>query len=160
MTEISQPQRTFLSRRNLLLGGAGLVVLAAGAGGAARYALRPAVTGHLITPVEAHDLAVSGGATLVDIRRPDEWRRTGVGQGAHPLDLRRDDFTDALSTLVNGDLAAPIILICAGGVRSRILSEKLEQAGFSHIIDVPEGMQGSRAGPGWLRRDLPVVTYQ
>jgi len=34
----------------------------------------------------------------------------------------------------------------------------LEKAGFTRIVDIPEGMLGSSAGPGWLARDLPVVT--
>jgi hypothetical protein len=37
------------------------------------------------------------------------------------------------------------------------MSNLLENAGFTNIIDVPEGMMGSRAGPGWLKRGLPVV---
>jgi hypothetical protein len=37
------------------------------------------------------------------------------------------------------------------------MSARLAEAGFTGIVDVPEGMLGSSAGPGWLARDLPVV---
>ena len=114
----------------------------------------------LISVTEAHRGAVARDFVLVDIRRPDEWARTGVGEGANPIDMRRRDFTDALLAATNGDRAAPVALICARGVRSRKLSARLRQAGFTNIIDVPEGMLGSGAGPGWLRTGLPVVAYQ
>ena len=94
---------------------------------------------------------------LVDIRRPDEWALTGVGQGAHPLDMRRDDFTAALSNLLQDNPDRPVALICARGVRSRFMVRKMQQAGFHTVLDVPEGMLGSGAGPGWIKRGLPVT---
>ncbi|MCX8952452.1 rhodanese-like domain-containing protein, partial [Ruegeria sp. NA] len=39
------------------------------------------------------------------------------------------------------------------------LSNRLIEAGFTNIIDVPEGMLGSAAGPGWVRTGLPVRKY-
>ena len=68
----------------------------------------------------------------------------------------RDDFTDELLKITGGDTDAPVALICARGVRSRKMTTRLTQAGFTRIIDVPEGMLGSGAGPGWLRAKLPV----
>lgn len=106
---------------------------------------------------DAYDLAEEGVITLVDIRRPDEWSSTGVGEGAHPLDMRRKDFVAQLAALVEGDKAMPIAVMCARGVRSKWLSRQLENAGFTNVLDVPEGMLGSRSGPGWLRTGLPVV---
>lgn len=104
---------------------------------------------------QAHQAAVKGDLILVDIRRPDEWARTGIGEGAVPLDMRRSDFIPALSELSQGQ-AKQVALICAGGVRSARLARKLAAAGFAHIIDIPEGMEGSRAGPGWVAKGLPL----
>jgi len=118
--------------------------------------LTPANTGRDLSVGDAHIQAIGGEITLIDIRRPDEWRRTGIGDGAQPLDMRRKDFVQALGELVNGDLTAPIALICARGVRSARTSQRLAAAGFTALIDVPEGMLGSRAGPGWLASDLPT----
>lgn len=106
---------------------------------------------------EAYDFAVEGKIVLVDIRRPDEWALTGVGEGAHSLDMRRKDFLAELEKLVNGDKTTPVAVMCARGVRSKWLSAQLKKSGFKHIVDVPEGMLGSRAGPGWLRTGLPVT---
>ncbi|MEX0285372.1 MAG: rhodanese-like domain-containing protein, partial [Paracoccaceae bacterium] len=99
---------------------------------------------------------LAGEILLVDIRTPREWHATGIGEGAHPLDMRRDDFETALAQLTGGNRDAPVALICARGVRSARLSNRLTEAGFTQIIDVPEGMLGSAAGPGWVRAGLPV----
>ncbi|WP_415921793.1 rhodanese-like domain-containing protein [Tateyamaria sp. SN6-1] len=116
------------------------------------------VEGTLSTP-DAHAAAVAGDIVLVDIRRPDEWQRTGVGEGAVPIDMRRDDFIPALLEHTGGRSDVPVALICARGVRSRKMTRRLQSAGFTMIIDVPEGMLGSGAGPGWLERGLPVVDW-
>jgi len=150
-----------LSRRKVLIAGAALA-----AGGAAFVALDgrnlfyAALTedfaGDTLTAPQAHDKAQSGTITLIDIRRPDEWAATGSAAGAIRLDMRRADFTDALTAAVGGARDAPIALICARGVRSARLGNALRTAGFTRIIDVPEGMLGSSAGPGWIGRGLPV----
>jgi rhodanese-related sulfurtransferase len=114
------------------------------------------VDGTTLTAPEAHEAAVAGQITLVDIRRPDEWSKTGSGEGAHRLDLRRDDFVDALLQITGGETAVPVALICARGVRSARTANRLIEAGFTNIIDIAEGMLGSAAGPGWIARDLPL----
>ncbi len=105
---------------------------------------------------EAHAKAMAGEIVLVDIRRPEEWARSGIGQGAVPLDMRRPDFTEALLALTGGRKDKPVALICATGVRSRRLSRALAGVGFENVLNVPEGMYGSGAGPGWLRAKLPL----
>ena len=107
-------------------------------------------------PPTAHRLAADGKIKLVDIRRPDEWAKTGSGEHAVRLDLRRDDFVAQLDLLVGGDRSAPLALICARGVRSARENNKLIAAGFTNIIDVPEGMLGNSKGPGWIKRGLPL----
>lgn len=119
----------------------------------------PDYDGQALSVAQAHERAVAGDVVLIDIRTPREWRQTGVAGGAHAIDMRRDDFLLALSEATGGDGTARIALICARGVRSARLSRQLSAAGFSNIIDVPEGMLGSRAGPGWLAENLPVVAY-
>lgn len=113
----------------------------------------------LVTVGAAHEGARKGAFVLVDIRRPDEWKRTGVGEGAYPIDMRREDFTTELLGITGGDKSAPVALICARGVRSRRLAARLTEAGFTNIIDVPEGMMGSGAGPGWIKSGLPTVAF-
>lgn len=146
---------TRLMRRGfLVLGG---VAVVAGGGAAARWFNIWAETGeNALSPPDAHRAAVAGDILLIDIRRPDEWALTGIGEGALPLDMRRRDFIEALLVEVENNTARPVALICARGVRSRHQSARLVKAGFTRIIDVPEGMLGSGAGPGWIKRGLPV----
>jgi len=143
-----------LSRRGFLFAGAAGFAAVAGA----RWFNIGATTGDgALSVADAHAGALEGRIILVDIRRPDEWARTGVGEGAIPLDMRDTDFAEKLLNVVGGDYAAPVALICARGVRSRGLSKSLRAAGFTAIIDVPEGMLGSGAGPGWIKAGLPVI---
>ncbi|MGJ8627593.1 MAG: rhodanese-like domain-containing protein [Sulfitobacter sp.] len=137
------------------MGGVGLAALFFSAG--RWYTLRADVGDGTISAPDAAAAVASGELILVDIRRPDEWAKTGVPQGAVTLDMRRDDFPQALLAAMDGQKDRPVALICARGVRSARISARLIEAGFTHVIDVSEGMLGSRAGPGWLKRGLPLV---
>lgn len=143
-----------ISRRGVLVGG-GVVALAL-AGGAWWRRQAPDYDGVALSVAQAHAAARSGDVTLIDIRTPREWRATGIGEGAVPIDMRRDDFVDALQRVAGQDPGARLALICARGVRSARMSLRLSTAGFTNIADVPEGMLGSGAGPGWIRSGLPV----
>jgi rhodanese-related sulfurtransferase len=141
-----------ITRRAIL----GLGVLAL-AGGVAGYRYRwPSFAGQNIDAPTAHACAMRGEIMLVDIRRPDEWQATGVGEGAFPIDMRRDDFALAVVAQMPQGATLPIALICARGVRSAHLATLLAAAGQYRIINVPEGMLGSSAGPGWIARNLPL----
>ncbi|WP_341368524.1 rhodanese-like domain-containing protein [Yoonia sp. BS5-3] len=142
------PRRSFLA-----LGGTATV----GVGGYAvfRFSFARAETAAILTPPEALIAATAGDILLVDIRRPDEWQQTGIAAPAHPIDMRDDDFLDQLRTLRTAT-TQPIAVICARGVRSARLTRRLEEAQLGPIIDIPEGMLGSVAGPGWLERGLPT----
>jgi len=118
--------------------------------------MHPSFEGDALTPQQAYELALAGEITLIDIRRPDEWQKTGSAGGGHQIDMRADDFVAQLMAITGGNKDVPVALICAAGVRSARMSNRLTKAGFSRIIDVPEGMLGSNAGPGWIKRGLPV----
>lgn len=154
MTENSASR---LSRRALL--GAGLGVATAAALGLAVWP-RPQFDGAALSVRDAFDAAKAGDIILVDIRRPDEWTRTGIGQGAHPIDMRDSGFIAELDALTGARKDVPIALICARGVRSARLSTALTEAGYTRVINVPEGMLGSDVGPGWIETGLPVTAYE
>ena len=151
------PDAPRLLKRRLFLGAGVAGTLACGLAVGHWFNVLGRNTDASMTPQDAHAAALRGDILLIDIRRPDEWAVTGVGEGASPLDMRRPDFIEALSGLAGNDKARPVALICARGVRSRHLAADLAQAGFVNIVDVPEGMLGSGAGPGWIGRSLPVI---
>jgi rhodanese-related sulfurtransferase len=115
-----------------------------------------------LTPDEARTLAAQGELTIIDIRLPLEWERTGVPEGALAISLQdqtqqpREGFVaDVLAALAN-DSSKPIALICARGHRSAFARQWLLQSGFTNACDISEGMIGGEHGPGWLARDLPT----
>ncbi|WP_102110063.1 rhodanese-like domain-containing protein [Oceaniglobus roseus] len=120
-------------------------------------AIREEFRGATLSAPEAFAMASEGRVVLVDIRRPEEWAATGSPGNAYRLDMRRDDFAESLAALIDrqGDML-PVALICARGVRSARLANRLVRQGFINVMDVPEGMLGSLAGPGWLARGLPL----
>lgn len=144
-----------IARRGFVVGGVA-VMLIGGVGAARWFNIAAQVTGADLSVTDAYEAAQMGDVTLVDIRRPDEWVATGIAKGAVPIDMRRDDFVDMLLRETQGDTSSPIALICARGVRSARMARLLEEAGFTNIVNVPEGMLGSGAGPGWLKLGLPI----
>ena len=114
----------------------------------------------MLTASEAHRRAREGEIVLIDIRSPQEWMQTGIGEGALAITMHRNDFLDRLMAAVDGDRNRQIALICATGNRSRWLQSQLNAYGFGAVEDVSEGMLGGPAGPGWLNRGLPLARLQ
>ncbi|MEZ5878286.1 MAG: rhodanese-like domain-containing protein [Tepidamorphaceae bacterium] len=106
--------------------------------------------------IQAHTRAEAGKLVLIDVRTEEEWRETGIGTSAVPISMLDRAFLQKLDAAVGGDKTKPIAMICASGVRSAMVARALANYGFSRVYDVSEGMDGSRAGPGWLARKLPV----
>lgn len=109
---------------------------------------------------EALQAARDKGMVIVDIRTPEEWRQTGVAEGAKRVNLYVEGgpnaFLKGVLDAVGGDKTKPVALICRTGNRSTRAAEFLRQQGFTEVYNVKEGMAGSGSGPGWLRRGLPV----
>jgi rhodanese-related sulfurtransferase len=106
--------------------------------------------------------ATKGGVMIVDVRSPREWRQTGVATGARMVTIHNPKgikaFVAAMTSAVGGDKSRPVALIFAAGVRSARAVRILTAAGFTKLKNISEGMLGRPdAGPGWLKRGLPVT---
>lgn len=158
MTHQDQPTGQKHPTRRWVLGGSAAAVLAGGGVFASKWfnVFADLSDEGLLSVTLAHQQAEDGQIYLIDIRRPDEWERTGVAATAIPLDMRRDDFEDVLRNVFAQSGERPVALICARGVRSDRMNARLKDAGFAHILDVPEGMLGSGAGPGYIETGLPL----
>lgn len=110
----------------------------------------------VMTAEKARSAALSGEITLVDIRTPQEWSETGVPDVAHVLNMHSDGFANRLLALYEAHPDRPMAVICATGARSTYVTTALEQRGLTRLLNVGEGMLGSKYGPGWLSRSLPV----
>jgi rhodanese-related sulfurtransferase len=114
----------------------------------------------------ASALIGAGELVLVDVRGASEWAKSGVPRGAEEISLfpspgiTNENFIDQVLAAVGGDKSTPIAAICATGMRSSLALKILKQNGFTAVYSVAEGMLGSKFGPGWLRRGLPVEPCQ
>lgn len=85
------------------------------------------------------------GATVIDVRRPDEWRSTGVVPNSRLLTafnaagaLEPDFFETLLGETEPNDM---IVLICRSGARSGAVGRFLaEQQGYSTVYNVDGGI--------------------
>lgn len=109
-----------------------------------------------LTAQEANRRVQMGKMILVDIRRPEEWRQTGIAKGAARIDMRDPAFVDKLLQLTGGNPNAPVGIICRTGNRTTAVQQALLKMGFTQIYNVREGMAGSQAGLGWIRQGLPL----
>ncbi len=100
-----------------------------------------------VTPAEALERQESG-AVLIDVREPDE-----VAGGSPPgaerlvrgfLELRVEETVPDKST--------PVLVICAGGVRSLFAAEGLRRLGYEDVASVTGGFNR------WKNDGLPVET--
>ncbi len=114
-----------------------------------------------VTAAEAHRLLSAGRIRLIDIRRPSEWRATGVAAGAVAITMHQgvSQFLNTLNQRGLTGATQPIALICAHGVRSRWLRGQLLRRGITNVIDVTDGTLGSRGGRGWKASGLPMRAW-
>ncbi|MEM7633808.1 MAG: rhodanese-like domain-containing protein [Pseudomonadota bacterium] len=117
-----------------------------------------AASGIMSAP-DAMAAATRGEVVLVDIRTRGEWKQSGLAQPALAISMHEAGFVRNLAKALGGDRSRPLALICAVGGRSAHMQRILATAGFTNVIDVSEGMFGSSAGPGWLKRGLPVKDW-
>lgn len=99
---------------------------------------------------EAAEAVKTGSHKLIDVRTMGEWTATGRAGGSRGVTLQDPAFVQKVSDLVDGDQAAPIMLICRTGARSHSAARKLISAGFTDVTNVKGGMLA------WLGQQLPV----
>lgn len=114
---------------------------------------------------DALEGARSGALTLVDVRSPQEWQKTGLPEGAEAVTIHGPEgltgFVAAVRARLGERRDQPIALICASGVRSTAASRALSAAGYTRVLNVREGLFGNQTdGPGWLRSGLPTEPCQ
>ena len=116
--------------------------------------------GPTLSAPDAYAQARTGKLTLIDVRTPDEWRKTGVAQGALRIDMANAQgeagFIRQVEAALGGNRNLPVGLIGLAGNRSANAQKVLRESGFTHVYNIKEGMLGGGAGPGWIARKLPV----
>ena len=98
---------------------------------------------------------IEKGVPVIDVRREDEWLATGLIPGAHPITFfdARGNY-DARAWLAELDEIVdrhePFVLICAQGVRSKVIAQLLDKRlGYTGVHNHSKGM-GAWVGGGGL----------
>jgi molybdopterin/thiamine biosynthesis adenylyltransferase/rhodanese-related sulfurtransferase len=103
-----------------------------------------------VTPQEVDALA-PGTATIIDVREASEWDQGYVPGAKHVSKSYIEQQIEAAAP----DRDAPVILYCAGGVRSLFAAQTLADMGYSDVASMSGGFQ-SWKGAG-LEFETPVV---
>ncbi len=114
----------------------------------------------VISAPEAHQMAQAGKVILIDIRTPEEWRETGIPAGAKLAKASNPmgpaGFMQEVLDIVGKARTQPVAIICRTGKRTTRVRSFLLSKGFAEVYNVKEGVAGSEAGEGWIKRGLPV----
>ena len=96
------------------------------------------------------------GVPVYDVRRPEEWRQTGVVEGSRKLTFvdaggkLHPEFLPRFTAEVGKN--EPVILICRTGNRTDKLARMLmEEHGYTQVYNVRDGITG------WIAEKQPVV---
>jgi len=96
------------------------------------------------------------GVPIYDIRRPEEWRSTGVVEGSRKLTFvdaggrPNPEFLPRFTAEVGKD--DPVVLICRTGSRTdKLARELMEKQGYTQVYNVRHGITG------WIAGNNPVV---
>ena len=98
------------------------------------------------------------GVLLVDIRREEEWKQTGIVEGSKTITFFdrtgnvSNDFFPKFTAIAKLD--QPIMLICRTGNRTKAAGEALvKQLGYKNVMNVTTGITG------WIAEKRPVTKY-
>lgn len=90
---------------------------------------------------------IAQGVPVYDVRRPDEWRATGLVAGSHTLTYvdkggrPNPEFLPRFTAEVGKN--DPVILICRTGNRTdKLARELMEKHGYTKIYNVRDGITG------------------
>ena len=103
-----------------------------------------------VSPGEA-EVLVEQGARLVDVRENTEWEEGHVAGATH---ISKSYLEQQIEAAVP-DRDAPVVLYCAGGVRSLFAAQTLMAMGYSQPISMKGGFQAWKSeGREWTK---PVI---
>jgi len=104
--------------------------------------------------------AMAEGVVVIDIRREDEWRETGVIEGAQTITAFTEtgqlhpEFQQRFFNLIQSP-DTPIMLYCRTGNRTSSLGNALiDQLGFSKVSHLTDGIVG------WTKDGEPTQPWQ
>jgi molybdopterin/thiamine biosynthesis adenylyltransferase/rhodanese-related sulfurtransferase len=90
-----------------------------------------------VTPREADGLRADPRAALVDVREASEWEQGHI-PGAHHV---AKSYLEQQIEAYVPDRSTPVVLYCAGGVRSLFAGQTLRAMGYTDVVSMSGGFQ-------------------
>lgn len=96
------------------------------------------------------------GVPVYDVRRPDEWRQTGVIEGSRTLTWvdgsGRENPQFLAEFMAEVGKNDPVVILCRTGNRtSQLARELVEKHGYTKVYNLEDGITG------WLADGRPVL---
>ena len=88
-----------------------------------------------VDTAEAEQLREQPGAVVLDVREPDEYEQGAIPGSVH---IPRGQLESNIEGRV-ADHDTPLVVFCAGGVRSAFAAKTLEQLGYTDVVSVKGG---------------------
>ena len=111
-----------------------------------------------LSPQEFIDAQENGGV-VIDIRREEEWKETGIIKGSQTITAFtkngkiHPDFPKKFFDLID-NIDVPILLYCRTGNRTGILGKALiDQVGQTNVSHLSDGIVG------WKKQGFPVMDF-
>jgi len=101
-----------------------------------------------ITPAEADALRRRGGVALVDVREASEWDQGHLPGARH---VSKGYLEQEIEAAVP-DRATPVVLYCAGGIRSLFAAKTLRGMGYGDVVSMNGGFEAWKSqGLAWTQ---------
>jgi len=88
-----------------------------------------------VTPAEAETQITAGGTVVLDVREPDEYEQGALLGVVH---IPRGHLEGQVEGKLL-DKTAPVVVYCAGGVRSAFAAKTLQELGYSNVVSMAGG---------------------
>src|SRR3712207_4858874 len=88
-----------------------------------------------VDTAEADDLRTQAGAVVLDVREADEYEQGAIPGAVH---IPRGTLESSVEAKLT-DKAAPIVIHCAGGVRSAFAAKTLTELGYENVVSMAGG---------------------
>ena len=88
-----------------------------------------------VTPAEAETQIAAGGTVVLDVREPDEYEQGALPNVVH---IPRGHLEGQVEGKLL-DKSAPVVVYCAGGVRSAFAAKTLAELGYTNVVSMAGG---------------------
>ena len=95
----------------------------------------------------AADTIAAGNAVVLDVREPDEFEQGALPEVIH---IPRGHLEAQVETRII-DKSTPVVVYCAGGVRSAFAAKTLQELGYTNVVSMAGGFgKWKDEGRAWL----------